>query len=98
MLLAGKLCVEVVPTSKIAWISEELCIGCGICVKVSAGLDVSVRCACPMPARSTGGGWALDADGSRAFQDSHTAGTVPLATCRMCFHSLGCILVCLALP
>uniref|UniRef100_A0A1D1ZZX4 ABC transporter E family member 2 n=1 Tax=Auxenochlorella protothecoides TaxID=3075 RepID=A0A1D1ZZX4_AUXPR len=29
----GKLCVEVVPTSKIAWISEELCIGCGICVK-----------------------------------------------------------------
>ena len=29
----GKLCVEVSPTSKIAWISEELCIGCGICVK-----------------------------------------------------------------
>ena len=29
----GKLCVEVAPTSKIAWISEELCIGCGICVK-----------------------------------------------------------------
>ncbi|GFR40243.1 hypothetical protein Agub_g812 [Astrephomene gubernaculifera] len=29
----GKLCIEVVPTSKIAWISEELCIGCGICVK-----------------------------------------------------------------
>mmetsp|Transcript_39690 Transcript_39690/g.99359 ORF Transcript_39690/g.99359 Transcript_39690/m.99359 type:complete len:654 (-) Transcript_39690:406-2367(-) len=29
----GKLCVEVTPTSKIAWISEELCIGCGICVK-----------------------------------------------------------------
>lgn len=29
----GKLCVEVNPGSKIAWISEELCIGCGICVK-----------------------------------------------------------------
>jgi len=29
----GKLCIEVVPTSKICWISEELCIGCGICVK-----------------------------------------------------------------
>jgi len=29
----GKLCVEVTPTSKITWISEELCIGCGICVK-----------------------------------------------------------------
>lgn len=29
----GKLCIEVVPTSKIAFISENLCIGCGICVK-----------------------------------------------------------------
>jgi len=29
----GKLCVEVAPTDKIAFISEELCIGCGICVK-----------------------------------------------------------------
>jgi len=29
----GKLCVEANPNSKIAWISEELCIGCGICVK-----------------------------------------------------------------
>jgi len=29
----GKLCIEVTPTSKIAEISEELCIGCGICVK-----------------------------------------------------------------
>ncbi|KAG8459370.1 hypothetical protein KFE25_013006 [Diacronema lutheri] len=29
----GKLCIEVSKTSKIAWISEELCIGCGICVK-----------------------------------------------------------------
>ncbi|XP_010275149.1 PREDICTED: ABC transporter E family member 2-like [Nelumbo nucifera] len=29
----GKLCIEVTPASKIAFISEELCIGCGICVK-----------------------------------------------------------------
>lgn len=29
----GKLCIEVGPTDKLAWISEELCIGCGICVK-----------------------------------------------------------------
>jgi len=29
----GKLCIEVLPTSKIAYISEQLCIGCGICVK-----------------------------------------------------------------
>lgn len=30
----GKLCIEVAPSSKIASLSEELCIGCGICVKV----------------------------------------------------------------
>jgi Pyruvate/2-oxoacid:ferredoxin oxidoreductase delta subunit len=35
---AGKLCIEVAPNSKIAWISEELCIGCGICVKVGSAL------------------------------------------------------------
>jgi len=29
----GKLCIEVAPNDKIASISEELCIGCGICVK-----------------------------------------------------------------
>eukprot|EP00854_Cymbomonas_tetramitiformis_P029346 gene29346-36534_t len=29
----GKLCVEVSATSKTAFLSEELCIGCGICVK-----------------------------------------------------------------
>ncbi|KAI8541762.1 hypothetical protein RHMOL_Rhmol08G0087500 [Rhododendron molle] len=29
----GKLCIEVTPQSKIAYISEELGIGCGICVK-----------------------------------------------------------------
>jgi len=29
----GKLCIEVAPESKIAFISERLCIGCGICPK-----------------------------------------------------------------
>jgi translation initiation factor RLI1 len=29
----GKLCIEVTAESKISHISEELCIGCGICVK-----------------------------------------------------------------
>ncbi|KAK9372579.1 P-loop containing nucleoside triphosphate hydrolase protein [Lipomyces chichibuensis] len=29
----GKLCIEVTPESKIAFISETLCIGCGICPK-----------------------------------------------------------------
>lgn len=29
----GKLCIEVDPSKKIAYISEELCIGCGICPK-----------------------------------------------------------------
>jgi ATP-binding cassette subfamily E protein 1 len=29
----GKICIEVEKTSKLAWISEDLCIGCGICVK-----------------------------------------------------------------
>ena len=29
----GKFCIEVTPKDKIAWISEELCIGCNICVK-----------------------------------------------------------------
>ena len=31
---SGKLCIEVTPQDKIAAISESLCIGCGICVKV----------------------------------------------------------------
>ena len=30
----GKICIEVMPTSTICFISETLCIGCGICVKV----------------------------------------------------------------
>lgn len=29
----GRLCIEVTPSSKIAFLSEPLCIGCGICVK-----------------------------------------------------------------
>ncbi|GAC75056.1 RNAse L inhibitor [Moesziomyces antarcticus T-34] len=29
----GRLCIEVTPSSKIAFISESLCIGCGICPK-----------------------------------------------------------------
>ena len=29
----GKKCIEVEPTSKIAFISETLCIGCGLCIK-----------------------------------------------------------------
>ncbi|KAL2098409.1 hypothetical protein ACEWY4_007616 [Coilia grayii] len=29
----GKLCIEVTSQSKIVWISESLCIGCGICIK-----------------------------------------------------------------
>merc|ERR1712166_1262076 len=29
----GKLCIEVAPGQKTATLSEELCIGCGICVK-----------------------------------------------------------------
>ncbi|XP_068229954.1 protein Pixie [Palaemon carinicauda] len=29
----GKLCIEVTPNDRMAGISEELCIGCGICVK-----------------------------------------------------------------
>ncbi|KAH7848798.1 hypothetical protein Vadar_008155 [Vaccinium darrowii] len=33
VVMAGKQCIEVTPSSSIAFISEELCIGCGICVK-----------------------------------------------------------------
>jgi ferredoxin len=48
---AGKLCIEVAPTSKMAWISEELCIGCGICVKVVPSPPaVTVRQKCPFEA------------------------------------------------
>ncbi len=30
----GKMCIEVMPTSTICFISESLCIGCGLCRKV----------------------------------------------------------------
>lgn len=36
----GKLCIEVTPADKIATISETLCIGCGICVKVNETVAV----------------------------------------------------------
>lgn len=38
----GKLCIEVDSSSKIAFISEELCIGCGICVKKCPFVAVNV--------------------------------------------------------
>jgi len=38
----GKLCIEVTPASKIAQISEELCIGCGICVKKCPFAAISI--------------------------------------------------------
>lgn len=33
VVLMGKLCIEVTEASKVAYIAEDLCIGCGICVK-----------------------------------------------------------------
>lgn len=39
----GKLCIEVTPLSKIASLSEELCIGCGICVKVCCFLSFDFK-------------------------------------------------------
>ncbi|KAJ8645968.1 hypothetical protein MRB53_007716 [Persea americana] len=33
VVVTGKLCIEVTSASRTAFISEELCIGCGICVK-----------------------------------------------------------------
>ena len=39
LLLTGKLCIEVTPESKVATISEPLCIGCGICAKVNRFLS-----------------------------------------------------------
>lgn len=41
----GKLCIEVSVNSKIASLSEELCIGCGICVKVILLFFWHLKCA-----------------------------------------------------
>lgn len=38
----GKLCIEVSPKDKISFISEELCIGCGICVKKCPFAAISI--------------------------------------------------------
>uniref|UniRef100_A0A2R9AP09 ATP binding cassette subfamily E member 1 n=1 Tax=Pan paniscus TaxID=9597 RepID=A0A2R9AP09_PANPA len=39
----GELCIEVTLQNKIAWISETLCIGCGICIKKCPfGLELMV--------------------------------------------------------
>jgi ATP-binding cassette subfamily E protein 1 len=38
----GKQCIEVTDTSTIAWISETLCIGCGICVKKCPYVAISI--------------------------------------------------------
>jgi len=39
---SGKLCIEVAPDSKIAYISESLCIGCGICPKKCPFAAISI--------------------------------------------------------
>lgn len=33
MVKIGNLCIEVKSTDKVAFLSETLCIGCGICVE-----------------------------------------------------------------
>jgi translation initiation factor RLI1 len=38
----GKLCIEVDGSSKVAFLSEELCIGCGICVKKCPFVAITV--------------------------------------------------------
>lgn len=47
-MFAGKLCIEVTPVDKMATISETLCIGCGICVKVG---QVGYHCVGPPPTK-----------------------------------------------
>lgn len=39
----GKMCIEVTSNDRIAWISEDLCIGCGICVKVRLIVNAAAR-------------------------------------------------------
>ena len=49
----GKLCIEVNPTDKKAFLSEELCIGCGICVKKYVPLVyLDDKLTCKVPIRS----------------------------------------------
>ncbi|XVF73209.1 hypothetical protein PTKIN_Ptkin12aG0182800 [Pterospermum kingtungense] len=50
----GKLCIEVSPASKVASISEELCIGCGICVKIEIVLNCNFRLPAPRPGQVLG--------------------------------------------
>ncbi len=50
-LSSGKLCIEVTPQDKIAMISETLCIGCGICVKVCTRSVLTVACVIRLVAR-----------------------------------------------
>ncbi|XP_040187513.1 ATP-binding cassette sub-family E member 1 [Rana temporaria] len=38
----GKLCIEVTAQSKIVWLSETLCIGCGICIKKCPFVALSI--------------------------------------------------------
>ena len=59
--VAGKLCIEVNPGSKTAFLSEELCIGCGICVKVRA----RARAGHALPCNGAGNG--QPAGGGRAL-------------------------------
>ena len=47
-LFPGKLCIEVTPQSKIVWISESLCIGCGICVKVTVATTYPLPSSYPL--------------------------------------------------
>jgi Pyruvate/2-oxoacid:ferredoxin oxidoreductase delta subunit len=50
----GKMCIEVEVSSKVSYISEVLCIGCGICVKVREGVE-----------ERTGAMWVLETLGAR---------------------------------
>lgn len=58
----GRLCIEVTPSSKIAFVSEQLCIGCGI-VRLCLLAELpsarpppdppyADRCTCPSPLTS----------------------------------------------
>ena len=59
MVKVGKLCVEVSTNDRIAWISEDLCIGCGICVKVRG----RGACVCVWGGGGGGGGASTSGTG-----------------------------------